>query len=155
MGIRLGTSYLATTPYSLDDCVLGVADHYASAANEHVATPYIDEAYQALGNVQVFKTEKEARIVLKRHILSRTRTEILANSYALEDLKLELQEFTFELKALDKVKIGESMYHDEVVYYKRKIDSAKSGIEHFKAELSKLRKIRSKKLQIVFPAELA
>lgn len=154
MGIHLGTSYITVIAKDVTQCVLGIVTHYPSYSDPNSFEPFIDDAYTQRGEVSVFDSETKARIHLKRHILLATHTEIMSHIYVIEDAKLDLQSYKFELKALNRAELGDSMYDENVAYYERKIIHTNDLIIEAKAKLSELRKMRTKRPKLTFARDL-
>ncbi|HHB1594877.1 TPA: hypothetical protein ACN976_003022 [Vibrio campbellii] len=154
MGVHFGVSYLAVLAHDLENIMLGIADHYPSAMDESIYEPLIDDKYTSLGKVEVYPSEKQAKVAVKKHLLQRSHIEIIAQIYALEDTRLSLQEYQFELKSLDNNVLDDQMYQELVDYYEKKISLTKSSIEILQSQLSVLRKQRNQKIVIKYPSEL-
>lgn len=90
------------------------------------------------------KDQRSAMLACKSHILDKSRSDLLAHLWVVNDTQCDLDEFKVQLKSDP----------DHVQYWKSKIATSKETIEDFQLKAKNLKQIRKSKIKEFLESEI-
>ncbi|WP_137297240.1 hypothetical protein [Psychromonas sp. SP041] len=126
--------FFTITSKIAENCIVG----YLSVKSDEA--PVVNESYHKIGTVVQHESEAIAVSLLKKHMLEITESDLLANVYEQESLKLENQKTRLEIKIINQ---HEHNRKTEIPSLLAKIKNKKESLVRCKEKIMVLRRFRN------------